>query len=160
RPPMSTTSQTPPVVKTSPPPGPRGTWLGGNLADFRRDRLEFLVEGARRYGDIFSLRLGPAKIWALSHPALVGEVVVTKNRHFIKHCALQTARPSLGDGLLTSEGDFWRRQRRLAQPAFHRERIAAYGRVMVEYTERMLQSWAHGQTRDVQADMMQLTLEI
>ena len=67
---------------------------------------------------------------------------------------------TLGHGLLTSEGEFWRGQRKLAQPAFHRERIANYARLMVDYTERMLESWTDGQVRDVQADMMRLTLEI
>ena len=61
---------------------------------------------------------------------------------------------------MTSEGEFWRGQRKLAQPAFHRERIAAYGRLMVEFTERMLAVWADGQVRDAQDDMMRLTLEI
>src|SRR5262249_24491107 len=69
-------------------------------------------------------------------------------------------RRTLGLGLLTSEADFWRSQRKLAQPAFHRERIAAYARLMVDNTERMLTSWADGQTRDVQDNMMRLTLEI
>ncbi len=150
----------PTVPPIGPPPGPRGHWLRGHLPDFRRDRLGFLTDCARRYGDVVSLRLGPVKIWALNHPDLIEEVLVTKNRLFTKHFALRSAKPSLGEGLLTSEGDFWRRQRRLAQPAFHRDRIAAYGEVMVDYTERMLRSWADGQTRDVQDDMMQLTLEI
>lgn len=142
------------------PPGPKGRWLSGNLKEFRADRLGYLTDWAREYGDVVAMRLGPAKIWVLNHPDLVEEVLVQKNRLFHKHFALRAARPSLGDGLLTSEGDFWRRQRRLAQPAFHRKRVAAYGAVMVDYTERMLQTWADGQTRDVQADMMRLTLEI
>jgi cytochrome P450 len=69
-------------------------------------------------------------------------------------------RLTLGNGLLTSEGDFWRRQRRLAQPAFHRERVASYAGAMVAFAERMLTTWEDGQVRDVQEDMMQLTLEI
>jgi cytochrome P450 len=142
------------------PPGPKGHWLTGNLTQFRRDRLGFLDECARRYGDIVSIRLGPMKIRLLNHPDLVEEVLVTKNRHFIKHFALRQAKRTLGNGLLTSEGDFWLGQRRLAQPAFHRERIAAYSEVMVRFTERMLEDWADGQERDAQNDMMRLTLEI
>jgi len=66
----------------------------------------------------------------------------------------------LGNGLLTSEGEFWRRQRKLVQPAFHQERIAAYTEVMVAYTERMLASWKEGQGLDVHEAMMRLTLDI
>ena len=87
-------------------------------------------------------------------------MLVNQNRKFIKHYRLRDASRTLGQGLLTSEGEFWRGQRKLAQPAFHRERIAAYGQLMVDLTERMLGTWADGQVRDVQADMMRLTLEI
>ena len=149
-----------PSPRKARPPGPKAHWLRGNLEAFKPDRLKFLTNCMNNYGDVVSLRLGPRRIWALNHPDLVEEVLVTKNRQFIKHFALQDAKPSLGEGLLTSEGDFWRRQRRLAQPAFHRERINGYARVMVEYTERMLGGWRHGQHRDVQDDMMRLTLEI
>ena len=88
-------------------------------------------------------------------------MLVTKNRIFIKHFALRNGTSqTLGKGLLTSEGDFWRKQRRLAQPAFHRERIAAQAGMMVEFAERMLRDWSDGQPRDAQEDMMQLTLQI
>jgi cytochrome P450 len=142
------------------PRGPRGHWLLGNLPAFRRDRLGFLTECARTYGDVVSLRFGPKRMMLASHPDLVEEVLVTNNRHYIKHFALRMTQATLGNGLLTSEGDFWRRQRRLAQPAFHRERIAAHAETMVELTERMLEGWAPGQVRDIQDDMMRVTLEI
>jgi cytochrome P450 len=96
----------------------------------------------------------------LNHPDLVEEVLVTRNRSFIKHFALRQTRRTLGNGLLTSEGDFWRRQRRLAQPAFQRDRVESYGESMVAATERMLEGWRHGQTRNAHDDMMRLTLEI
>ena len=142
------------------PPGPPGHWLGGNLRQLKADRLAFLTRCARDYGDVVAIRLGPKRIWAVNHPDLIEEVLVHQNRKFTKHFALKSAKPTLGEGLLTSEGEFWRRQRRLSQPAFHRERIAAYGNVMVAYAERMADGWRDGQRRDVQADMMQLTLEI
>jgi cytochrome P450 len=142
------------------PPGPKGNWLFGNVAEFRRDRLGFLERCAREYGDCVGIRLGPFRVMVVNHPDLVEDVLVTQNRRFIKHFALRMAKPTLGNGLLTSEGEFWRKQRRLAQPAFHRDRIASYASVMVDYTERMLHSWSGGQTRDVQDDMMRLTLEI
>jgi cytochrome P450 len=143
------------------PPGPKArSWLTGNLPDFVPDRLGFLTECARRYGDVVALRLGPRRFYVVNHPDLVEDVLVTQNRRFIKHFALRRAKRTLGNGLLTSEGDFWRRQRRLAQPGFHRERIAAYAAVMVEFAERMLAGWEDGQRRDAQNDMMRLTLEI
>jgi cytochrome P450 len=73
---------------------------------------------------------------------------------------LQANKRLFGNGLLTSEGDFWLRQRRLAQPAFHRTRIASYGETMVRYTEQMLEHWSHGQEVDAHQEMMQLTLNI
>ncbi len=141
-------------------PGPRGHWLTGNLPDFRNDRLAYLTHLAEEYGDCVSIRLGPRRLMVVNHPDLVEDVLVTKNRMFKKHFALRHTKDTLGNGLLTSEGDFWRKQRRLAQPAFHRERIAAHAAMMVEFTERMLRDWADGQARDVQEEMMQLTLQI
>ncbi|MDR3634720.1 MAG: cytochrome P450 [Isosphaeraceae bacterium] len=142
------------------PPGPKGSRLTGNLTEFKRDRLAFLERCAREYGDCVSIRLGPRRAFIVNHPDLVEEVLVTRNKSFIKHFALRLTKATLGNGLLTSEGDFWRRQRKLIQPAFHRERIAAHTATMVAFTERMLATWADGQTRDAQEDMMRLTLEI
>jgi cytochrome P450 len=141
-------------------PGPKGHWLAGNLPDFRDDRLGYLAHLAQTYGDCVSIRLGPRRLMVVNHPDLVEDVLVTKNRIFKKHFALRQTRDTLGNGILTSEGEFWRKQRRLIQPAFHRERIAAHAAMMVEFTERMLHDWDAGQRRDVQEDMMQLTLQI
>jgi len=141
-------------------PGPHRRWITGNLPEFRKDRLGFLTACAREYGDCVSIRLGPREMMVVNHPDLVEDVLVAQNRQFIKHFALRSAKPTLGRGLLTSEGDFWRKQRRLSQPAFHRERIAGHAATMVEQTERMLDGWADGQARDAQEDMMRLTLGI
>ncbi len=142
------------------PPGPKGRFLSGNLREFQENPLAFLESIARTYGDVVSLRLGPVKIWALNHPDLIEQVLVDQNRKFTKHFALRRAKPTLGEGLLTSEGDFWRRQRKLAQPAFHKDRIASYASIMVDYTERMLATWNSGETRDIQHEMMKTTLQI
>jgi cytochrome P450 len=141
-------------------PGPRGHWLRGNLPQFTADRLGFLTDCARTYGDVVALRFAHRRVVVVNHPDLVEEVLVTRNRQFIKHFALRMARNTMGQGLLTSEGDFWRRQRRLSQPAFHREKVAGHAAVMVEYAGRMLRSWADGRRLDVQDAMMRLTLEI
>lgn len=106
------------------------------------------------------LRLGNRVVYFVADPDGIETVLVTKSRDVIKNFALRKSRSVLGNGLLTSEGDFWRRQRRLMQPAFHRQRIAGYGSRIVEMTEQMLVSWKHGQVRDIHADMMELTLNI
>ena len=142
------------------PPGPPPRGLFGNLKEFSADRLGSLTRWARQYGDLVSARFGPKWILFANHPALVEEVLVHQNRKFIKHYRLRQARSTLGEGLLTSEGEFWRSQRKLAQPAFHRDRVAAYGWIMVAFTERLLGSWSDGQVRDVHLDMMRLTLEV
>lgn len=147
-------------IRTDRPPGPPQRRFSGNLREFSRDRLGALARWHREYGDMVSARFGPRPILFVQHPDLVESVLVDQNRKFIKHYRLRSSTRTLGNGLLTSEGEFWRGQRKLVQPAFHRDRIAAYASVMVEFTERMIQSWADGQVRDVQDDMMRLTLEI
>src|SRR5262249_15540470 len=98
--------------------------------------------------------------YLLNDPDAIEFVLVHGSRHFTKHFALRLNPLVLGNGLLTSEGDFWLRQRRLAQPAFHRQRVAAYGDVMVAHTERLLAEWRPGETRDILTEMMRLTLGI
>lgn len=142
------------------PPSPPGSPLGGHLGAFTSDRLGFFTHCAREYGDVVGLRFGIYRLALVSDPALIESVLVTNNRQFTKHYALRMNRLLLGDGLLTSEGDFWRRQRRLAQPAFHRQRIAGYGDTMVDFTQRLVETWQDGETRDLHAEMMALTLQI
>jgi len=96
----------------------------------------------------------------VNHPELIEAVLVKNSRNFIKPFAFRFTRPVLGNGLLTSEGDYWLLQRRLAAPAFRAERIAAYGPDMVAACRQAIDSWQDGQTRDIHADMMQLTLDI
>ncbi len=114
-----------------------------------------------RHGDVVRVALGPMEVTLLSHPDLVEDVLVTRSKLWQKDRYLQTTlRPVLGDGLLSSEGDFWRRQRRLAQPAFHRDRIATYADIMVDHASRLATRWRDGDVRDVHKDMMHLTLDI
>jgi cytochrome P450 len=130
------------------------------LIRFARRRLPFMVESAKKYGDVVFFKVGNERIYLFNHPDLIRDVLVTNQRNFTKSRALVRAKKVLGEGLLTSEGEFHLRQRRLAQPAFHRDRIAAYGRSMVEYADRIRSRWADGRTLDVQDEMMKLTLAI
>ena len=142
------------------PPGPKGKLVLGSLPELQRDPINSMTEWARTYGDMVYLRLVNVDAYLLSHPDLVEEVLVTLNRNFIKHRLLRDAGEVLGNGLLTSEGEFWLRQRRLMAPAFHRERIASYGDTMVEHTEAMLRAWRDGGVYDIHDAMMHLTLGI
>ena len=142
------------------PPGPKRKLLGGNFLAFRRDPLSYLQSLAREHGDIVFFRMGPQDVFFLNHPDYVKDVLVTHNQKFKKGRALQKSKRLLGEGLLTSEGDFHRRQRRLAQPAFHRQRLNAYARVMVDYAARTSGRWTDGQRVDMSQEMMRLTLAI
>ena len=130
------------------------------MGDWNRDAMGFLVRCARDYGDVVPIRLGPSRMLVLSHPDLVQEVLVAQHTNFDKGESHRLTRSLLGNSLLSSEGDFWRRQRRLAQPAFHHQRIAAYAETMVAYAQRLLGEWRDGEERDVHHEMMRLTLEI
>jgi cytochrome P450 len=142
------------------PPGPRSLNPGGSRPAFWRDPLGFLTRSARRYGDISSFRFFHIRVWLLAHPDDIEWLLSTRASSFEKGRSLQAGRVIFGNGLLTSEGDFWRRQRRLAQPAFHRDRIASYGTTMSGCTEKMLEGWRPGETRDIHQDLMRLTLAI
>ncbi|NUQ75647.1 MAG: cytochrome P450 [Polyangiaceae bacterium] len=132
----------------------------GNTLRLLRAPLEFTLACARACGDVADMNVRLMTIYLVSHPDLIEQVLVTKAKIFKKDVGTRSLRQVLGEGLLTSEGEFWKRQRRLAQPGFHRERVAAYGAVMVEHTERMLASWGGGGARNLHEDMMGLTREI
>jgi cytochrome P450 len=141
------------------PPGPRHPFLGGLITP-GRDPLALFTRLARTYGDIVHLRMGGERVFFVNHPQYIRDVLVTHDRNFTKSRGLERAKKLLGEGLLTSEGAPHLRQRRLLQPAFHRERIAGYAAAMVEHADRMRQRWTPGATLDVSREMMRLTLSI
>src|SRR5262245_25694836 len=108
------------------PPGPRGSMIGGNLQRFRADLLDFLLDTARDYGPLASFRVGPRRLFLASGPNLIEQVLVTDSKYYIKHFGARAFRPVLGNGLVTSEGELWQRQRKLIQPAFLRNRVQSY----------------------------------
>jgi cytochrome P450 len=142
-------------------PGPRSAFFGLPLSrSLQRDRLGTLTRLAREYGDLVAFRVGPQRLVLLNHPDYVEDVLVTRARLFKKGRALERAKRLLGEGLLTSEADLHRRQRRLAQPAFHKQRITAYADAMVAHAQRTAARWADGDTLDISAEMNRLTLTI
>jgi len=142
------------------PPGPKPNVLIGNMPLASRDPLGTFSRWAREYGDMFYYRAGWIHVYFLNHPELIEAVLVRNYQNFLKDKVLQNSRWFFGDGLLTSERDVWKKQRQLCQPAFHRERVATYGKLMTDYAEDLLRSWHHGEEVDVHQEMMELTLRI
>ncbi|MCY1045916.1 cytochrome P450 [Corallococcus sp. bb12-1] len=147
------------------PTGPRGHLLMGVLPQVRRDVLGFLTAIHREYGDVVSYRLGPIKSHLIAHPDGVRHVLQDHVKNYTKdHLSYRMGKWITGNGLLTSQGDFWLRQRRLAQPAFHRQRIAGMAARMIQSTEAMLQRWeasaAQGTPVGITEEMMRLSLGI
>jgi cytochrome P450 len=150
-----------PAAKPARPPGPRGRWPGEMALRLVRRPLELLSMLARDYGDVSTVgRVNGRPIVFLAHPDHVRDVMVTHQRRFVKGRGVERTKLLLGEGLLTSEGQAHLRQRRLAQPAFHRDRVAAYGDVMGAYARRRAASWRAGATVDVHREMMELTLAV
>ncbi len=128
------------VLEKPTPPGPAGKLLVGNAKEFQRDQLGFLIGLARDHGDVVSFRLGPSRCLALFHPDHVKHVLVDNQANYQKLTRLKNASPAvLGNGLVTSDGAFWRRQRRIAQPVFLKQRIAALAGPIVAFTAAMVE---------------------
>src|SRR5215470_6524210 len=142
------------------PPGPPNRLFSMLFGALQQNPLEYFTELTRQYGDVWGMRIGRFRSFFINHPDLIEDVLVTKARLYHKGRILQANKYLFGEGLLTAEGDFWLRQRRLAQPAFHRERIAGYAATMADYTGQMLATWRGGEERDIHAEMMSLALRI
>jgi cytochrome P450 len=142
------------------PPGPIGSPLTGVYRDFRKSPADFLLSLAREYGDMVYFRVGFQQMYLVNRPDLIEEILVTSQANFKKSRMLQRAKILLGEGLLTSEGDFHIRQRKMIQPAFYRERLTRYASDMVACTQAAQARWKHGETLDIAQEMMRLTLAI
>jgi cytochrome P450 len=142
------------------PPGPKTKLPLGHLFSFRRDSLGFLRKIADEYGDIVHFKIGPLRIVLLNHPDFIKEVLSTQHRNFVKGRPLEMAKEVLGEGLLTSEGEFHKRQSQIIQPAFHRRMIESYAVVMTEYTKRLMHDWEDGMTVDIMEEMVKLSTAI
>ncbi len=145
--------------KASLPPGPKGLPIVGNIFQLRRDPLSFMREIQQTHGRMATVQFGKQQVVMFLRPEHVRYVLVEKPRNFVKY-DLGNLRFLLGDGLLTSDGDFHRQQRRLVQPAFHKHRVEGYADTMVHLTEEMLEQWQPGSEVDISREMQQLTLRI
>jgi cytochrome P450 len=143
------------------PPGPRNRLPLFLIPGRRREpTLKFLPRLAREYGDFVSFKVGPWKYVLVNDPEAIRDVLVTQADKFTKGPALHKSRDTLGNGLLTSEGEFHRKQRRIVQPALHPQRVAGYADAMARIASRTAQQWSDGQEFDVHAEMMTVALRI
>jgi cytochrome P450 len=141
-------------------PTMRQAWPGQSLFQLQKDPLGFFSRAQLRHGDVVRFAFGRETVYLLSHPDLVRDVLLTQAQKFHKGLGLERAQILLGQGLLTSEGEQHLGQRRLMQPAFHRERMAGYAKAMVDAAQAMGQRWVDGSTLDVQKEMARLTLAV
>ena len=139
---------------------PKGHWLMGAMPEFRANALNFLLRAAER-GDIVKYKFGPFPLYVLNSPEAIHQVLVTDAANYVKSRVTKNAtKPLLGQGLFTTDGEFWKSQRKLVSPAFHTKRIANYADIMVSFAERQADLWADGDEIDVEAQMSEITMHI
>lgn len=149
------------MTATRTPNGPKGLISSPKrFIDYARDPLNYLTNIARKYGDIVLLPTFGMPFYMLNHPDQIEEVLRHKHRCFKKDFYIIALRPLLGNGLLTSDGEVWRRQRAMAQPAFQAKQIQQYATTMVGHSDALVSTWRPGETRDIHVEMMRLTLRI
>lgn len=155
------------VVQTyrSVPPGPRGYLFLGSVRDVARNPAIFYASARRQFGDIVRFRALPWFHWYfIAHPNDIDHVLRANHRNYIKGVFARPLKLMLGEGLVTSDGEHWRRHRRLVHPAFHRRRLTTLGPVISSLTESMLEEWASryrgGVSFNVADEMMALTFQI
>ncbi|MBS0233881.1 MAG: cytochrome P450 [Proteobacteria bacterium] len=153
-------SALPKIVHKGLPPGPKGTLIGGNLSQIGPRRVDFFLDLAQTYGPVASFRTSRWRLFLVSDPQLIQQVLVTDARSYIKHFGARTFKPVLGNGLVTSEGDFWLAQRRLLQPAFLKAQVQSYAPIMADLTEAMLAKWVPGKSVDIAFEFSSLTSAI
>ncbi|CAI6051912.1 cytochrome P450 [Cohnella sp. JJ-181] len=142
------------------PQGPKGSWLGGNLMDYRKDPLGFLTELQTRYGGVAKIRFGPQKMYVIYDPMLLKELLITKQEQFVKLKAFEEARLFVGDGVATSTGEKHKRVRRLIQPHFTRAHVHKYAVQMADIVDSELSGWKVGEHRLLTDDISNMTFAI
>jgi cytochrome P450 len=157
---VTTAIEPPPAQPPRRAPGPRSRFPGELFFRLNTDRLGFMRQVARDYGDLARIDVVRTSLFLATHPDLVKDVLVTNNRLFGRGRGHLRMKLLLGDGLLTTDGDVHRRQRRLVQPAFHRQRVESYGDTMALRAEELATKWRDGSTVEISAEMMGLTLVI
>jgi cytochrome P450 len=140
--------------------GPKGRLLSGTMGEYGADPVASMLRWRDDHGDFVPIRFGPFRAHVAFGPAEIEEVLVDHAADFRKSFGTRMLIPLLGRGLLTAEGVEWLRHRRLASPAFHRDRVEGYGRTMARYAQDRVDSWTDGESVDLHDEMTALTLRI
>lgn len=139
---------------------PNGHWFWGGMSAFRANALQYLLDRATR-GDITRDRFGPFPVLIVNSHEAIHDVLVTNAARYEKGRSTKVVlQPLLGDGLFISDGEFWKKQRKLVSPAFHTRRIANYADIMVDYAQRAAAKWQNGREIDVEDEMSEITMRI
>jgi len=142
------------------PPGPSSLSPSKLLRQFINNPIAMLMEIAYTYGDISHFKFGRQHVYLVNDPQYIENILIRDHKNFIKSRGLQASKRILGEGLLTSEGEYHDKQRRIIQPAFHPNRIKKYGHIMVDYAERISEGWQDKMVIDIHSEMMHITSAI
>lgn len=152
-----------PAKKRRQAPGPRGNPVMGNLAEYKRDPITMLLRLQQQYGDVARNRLGPFLTHALAHPQHVQHVLQDNQRNYVRGRFYENFKLFFGDGLLTTDGDFWRRHRRAVQPLFHKKEVFDSTAIVGAAAMGLVERWQHlpqGKAVDVVEEMMHLSMSM
>jgi cytochrome P450 len=142
------------------PPGPSSLLPNKLLRQFINDPIAVLMKIAYTYGDISHFKFGRQHVYLVNNPQYIENILIRDHKNFIKSRGLQVSKRLLGEGLVTSEGEYHDKQRRIIQPAFYPNRIENYGRIMVDYAERISERWQDKMVIDIHGEMMHITSAI
>lgn len=142
------------------PPGPSSVLPGNLLRRFIDDPISMLTQMAQTYGEISHFKFGRQHVYLVNNPEYIEKILIKDHKNFIKSRGLQVSKRILGEGLITSEGDYHDKQRRIIQPAFHPDRIRSYGSIMINYADRLSEEWKDGEVIDIHSEMMHVASAI
>jgi cytochrome P450 len=149
------------INKRNPPPSPPALPVLGNFLDIARDGLLETVQNLQsKYGDVVKIRFGTRDVYLFAHPDAIEHVLLNNAKNYRKANFAKGRSSFLGRSILNSDGEFWRNNRRMMQPAFHHKRIQGYFETILARAEHLVTSWHDGKTLDITQDMKRITLEI
>lgn len=147
-------------IETGDSSSSKATWIGGSLQAFREDPLTLMSQLHQEHGDYAKFRLGPKKFYAVFDPDMLKEIMVTKADSFSKAGTFDEIKRLTGEGLVLSNGEYHDRQRRLLQPKLSRNQIQKYAQQMTASTLAVIDTWKHGEQRELTRDLFDITFDI